>query len=360
MIPPDHIYIIAEAGVNHNGSVELAKRMIEAASIADVDAVKFQTYRTEYLTSTLAPKAEYQINISSGEESQFEMLQKYELDAEAHESIFRYCTEKGIQFLSSPFDQESLDLLVNRFRLPMIKIASGEITNAPLLLKAAQSNRDIILSTGMSSLEEVEAALSVLAFGYMGKKETPSLQRFNESYRSKEGRHSLQEKVTLLHCTSEYPAPYQSVNLRAMDAMRIAFGLRVGFSDHTEGIEIAVAAAACGAAVIEKHFTLDRNMPGPDHKASLEPEELKRMVCSIRNVERALGVSLKVPSVAELKNRVPARKSIVAATDIKKGDRFSEKNITTKRPGTGVGPFHYWQRLGMTADRDYRKDDLII
>lgn len=352
-------YIIAEAGVNHNGSLRMARKLIRVAADAGADAVKFQTFKAENLSSIKAPKAAYQRKTTNVKESQFKMLKRLELDEKAHRELIRYCGKMGIQFLSTPFDLESLDLLVNEFDLPKIKISSGEITNAPLLLRTAQSGKPVILSTGMSTLEEIETALGVLAFGYIERHRKPSLNYFRNACRSKAGQKALKKKVVLLHCTTEYPAPFDDTHLRAMDTMRTAFGLPVGFSDHTPGIAVAIAAAARGAAIIEKHFTLDRNLPGPDHKASLEPDDLKELVTAVRQVERALGSTRKQPAASEKRNKDIVRKSLVAASDIKKGDKLTDENLTVKRPGTGVSPMNYWDWLGKKALRDYRKDDLI-
>jgi N-acetylneuraminate synthase len=352
-------YIIAEAGVNHNGSLDLAKLLIERAAEAGADAVKFQTFKAEKLVAKSAPKAEYQTKTTDGAESQYEMIRKLELDFEAHRVLIEHARRCGIQFLSTPFDLDSVDLLAGTFDLPRLKIPSGEITNAPLLLKAARTGKPIILSTGMSTLGEVETALGVLAFGYLGRGERPSVEAFQAAYASEEGQQILRKHVVLLHCTTEYPTPYTDVNLRAMDAMCRAFGLPVGYSDHTEGIAVPIAAAARGAVLIEKHFTLDRSLPGPDHKASLEPDELKAMVEGIRQVEQSLGVAVKVPVASELKNKPVARKSLVAARKIRQGERFTEENVAVKRPGTGLSPLLYWDVLGKRAERDYEEEDLI-
>ena len=359
MMSHGRTYIIAEAGINHNGSLDIAKRLIDIAAKAGADAVKFQTFKAERLVNRLAPKAEYQARTTDSSESQYEMLRKLELSEESHLLLMGYCRGKGIQFLSTPFDLESVDLLTRKLVLPCLKLPSGEITNAPLLLKAARTGRPIILSTGMSTLSEIKTALGVLAFGYTGHVGKPSIAAFEEAYGSERGQRSLKKNVTLLHCTSEYPTPFTDVNLRAMDTMRDAFGLPVGLSDHTPGIAISIAAVALGAVVIEKHFTLDRNMTGPDHKASLEPGELEAMVQSIRQVEAALGSGLKVPAQSEVKNLLVARKSLVATKDIKKGEPFTEQNLGVKRPGSGVAPVKYWEWLGKLADRDYKQDEVV-
>ena len=352
-------YIIAEAGVNHNGSIDMAKELIDVAAGAGADAVKFQTFRADRLVTGSAPKAAYQARTTDAAESQLEMIRKLELDEEAHRILIDHCRERGIQFLSTPFDLESVDLLAYNFDLPRLKLPSGEITNAPLLLKAAQTGKPLMLSTGMSTLGEIEAALGVLAFGYTRSGTAPSLAAFREAYCSASSQEALREKVVLLHCTTEYPAPFAEVNLLAMDALGAAFGLPVGYSDHTEGIAVTIAAAARGAVVIEKHFTLDRNLPGPDHRASLEPDELGRMVESIRQVEAALGSGLKLPAASELKNVPIARKSLVAAKEIKKGEIFTPENLGVKRPGSGMSPMRYWEFLGRPAGRDHRPDEVI-
>ncbi|WP_227762472.1 N-acetylneuraminate synthase [Zhaonella formicivorans] len=354
-----HVYVIAEAGVNHNGSLEMAKELVDVAVDAGADAIKFQTFKAEKVVSSLAPKAEYQNKTTGRLESQLEMLKKLELGEEDIQLLIEYCHKRKIQFLSTPFDFESLNLLTYTFDLPIIKIASGEITNAPFLLKAAQAGKPIILSTGMSTLGDVELALGVLAFGYTVKGKKPSLKAFREAFCSIEGQQALRDNVVLLHCTTEYPASFSDVNLRVIHTMMRCFGLQVGLSDHTPGIAVSIAAVAQGAVIIEKHFTLARNLPGPDHQASLEPEELKMMVQSIRQVEAALGSPIKIPTQIEIKNAHVARKSLVAARDIQKGELFSEDNLTIKRPGIGVSPMQYWDWLGKNAERDYKQDDVI-
>lgn len=352
-----NVYIIAEAGVNHNGSVEMAKKLIEVAADAGADAVKFQTFKAERLVSRTAQKAEYQKKTTGASESQFDMIKKLELDVDAHRTLLQHCHTCGIEFLSTPFDTESVQLLVE-LGVSRIKIPSGEITNAPLLLSIARTGLPIILSTGMSTLGDVERALSVLAFGAMGGT-VPNQQAFTEAYISHKGQAALRERVTLLHCTTEYPAPFSDINLAAMDSLHAAFRLPVGYSDHTEGIVIPVAAVARGACVIEKHFTLDRSLPGPDHKASLEPEELNALVQVIRRVSEALGSPIKTPAHVELKNMNIARKSLVAACPIAKGDIFTEENVAVKRPGGGRSPMEYWDVLGTVAERDYAQDEAL-
>lgn len=359
MTKTERTYIIAEAGVNHNGSLEMAKQLIDVAVDAGADAVKFQTFRAERLVSRSAPKAEYQTKTTDVAESQFEMIKKLELSEANHKVLIQHCVKRGIEFLSTPFDFESIDLLADTLNISMLKLSSGEITNAPLLLYAAKTGKHIILSTGMSTLGEIETALGVIAFGYTWPDAEPSLGAFQKTYCSAEGQKILSEKVVLLHCTTEYPAPFSDVNLRAMDTLRNAFGLPVGFSDHTSGIAVSIAAVSRGATVVEKHFTLDSSLPGPDHKASLEPRELKEMVKAIRHVETALGTFRKAPAPSELKNISVARKSLVAAKYIQKGESFTEGNLTFKRSGNGIAPIFYWDLLGRKASRDYLPDELV-
>lgn len=325
--------IIAEAGVNHNGSFELAKKLVDEAVKAGADIVKFQTCKAENVISRYADKAEYQKETTGEADSQLEMVRKLMLSYEEYGQLKDYCEEKGIAFLSTAFDLPSVDYL-HSIGMKMWKIPSGEITNLPLLIKIASLGEPIIMSTGMSELDEVRQAVKVLTDNGAGE-------------------------ITLLHCTTEYPAPYEDVNLKAMDTMALEIGLKVGYSDHTRGIEIPIAAVARGACVIEKHFTLDRNMEGPDHKASIEPQELKAMVDSIRNVEKAIGDGIKRVSESELKNQDIARKSIIAKCDIKAGEVFTEDNITTKRPGNGINPMWWFDLLGKTAKHDYKEDYLI-
>lgn len=352
--------IIAEAGVNHNGSEELAFKLVDAASEAGADVVKFQTFKAQNLVTASAEQAEYQTANIGKKESQLEMLSRLELSYAAHHRILSYCTEKRIEFLSTAFDSESLDFLVNDLNLKTLKIPSGEITNAPFVLDHARTGCDLIVSTGMCDLADIEAALGVIAFGYTADETAePSIHAFKQAYSSAAGQDVLKRKVTLLHCTSEYPAPLSEVNLRVTDTLAQAFGLAVGYSDHTAGITIPIAAVARGAKLIEKHFTLDREMEGPDHKASLEPDELAAMVAGIRSVEIALGSALKSPTVSELKNRNIVRKSLVAAKDIAEGEAYTDCNLETKRPGTGISPFMYWDLIGKQASRDLSFGDLI-
>jgi N,N'-diacetyllegionaminate synthase len=327
------VYIIAEVGVNHNGDISLAKQMIQEAKKAEVDAVKFQTFVSENLVSFFAPKAEYQKQTTDQGETQLEMLQKLELSFDNFKLLSEYAKEVEIDFLSTPFDLDSVDFL-NTLGMPLWKIPSGEITNKPYLTKLAQTKKPIILSTGMSTLEEIEEALKLF--------------------------HSYdREDITLLHCNTEYPTPYGDVNLCAMKSLREHFGVKVGYSDHTIGLEIPIAATALGACVIEKHFTLDRTMPGPDHKASLEQKELAEMVRAIRNVENAMGDGRKQPSSSEYKNRVIARKSIVANGDIHKGELLTDVNMTTKRPGDGISPMLWDKVIGTRAVKDFIRDEKI-
>ena len=327
--------IIAEASVNHNGSIEMAKKMIDVAAVAGADLVKFQTFKAEALVTQSADKAEYQKNVTDKSESQFEMIQKLELDQAVHEQLIEHCAQKGIRFLSTAFDHDSIDLLAE-LNIPFFKIPSGEITNLPYLRHIGRMGKSIVMSTGMATLKEVHAALNILLEAGAEK-----------------------NKITILHCNTEYPTPMADVNLKAMLTMRDELGVAVGYSDHTLGIEVPVAAVALGATIIEKHFTLDRTLPGPDHAASLEPDELKTMVVAIRNIEKAMGDGVKKPSPSEAKNIPIARKSIVAAKKIKEGEIFSEKNLAVKRPGTGISPMRWGDVKGKTAEKEYQPDDLI-
>jgi N,N'-diacetyllegionaminate synthase len=327
--------IIAEAGVNHNGSMEMARQLIDVAADAGADLVKFQTFSADRLVTKNAKKAEYQNQTTDATESQHAMIKRLELTHDMHEQLIAHCKSKGIQFFSTGFDSESVDYLVG-LGIDSFKIPSGEITNLPYLQHVGRFGKRVILSTGMASLDEVEAALEVVV-----QAGTPL------------------NYITVLHCTTEYPTPMADVNLKAMLTMREKFGVEVGYSDHTQGIEVATAAVALGAIVIEKHFTLDRNLPGPDHKASLEPAELKDMVVAIRNIEQALGDGIKRPSASEIKNMVVARKSIVASRVIQSGEVFDLDNLTVKRPGTGISPMRWDEVLGCKASRDFSPDELI-
>lgn len=352
-------FVIAEAGVNHNGSLEKAMQLIDIAVDAGADAVKFQTFTPHHVISVHAQKANYQMETTDSAESQLDMVKKLQLNETEHEELLNYCLKKNILFLSSPFDEGSANFLINKLGVSLIKIPSGEITNAPLLMGIARQQKNIILSTGMSTLGDIEKALGVLAFGYTKQSGVITEGKMESAYYSQAGQAALQGKVSLLHCTTEYPAPYESVNLKAMGTIRAAFNLPVGLSDHTLGNTIAIAAVALGATIIEKHFTIDKNLPGPDHRASLEPLELCNLVKAIRQVEVAMGTTSKIPNQAELANRAVARKSLVAACSIKKGEVFSPINITSKRPEAGLSPYAYWRILGSKADRDYAIDDPI-
>ncbi|MCX6075293.1 MAG: N-acetylneuraminate synthase [Campylobacterales bacterium] len=329
------VFIIAEAGVNHNGSTELAKKLIDVAALAGADAVKFQTFKTENLVSKNASKAEYQKSTTDANESQFDMIKKLELDVSAHRELIAYCKEKNIMFLSTPFDLDSVDLLQN-LGLEIFKIPSGEITNLPYLRKIGALNKKVILSTGMANMDEIADAVAILTASGTKK-----------------------ENITVLHANTEYPTPMEDVNLNAMLSIRDTLNVACGYSDHTLGIEVDIAAVALGAECIEKHFTLDNTMEGPDHKASLEPHELIAMVQAIRNIEKALGNGVKAPSKSESKNINISRKSIVAKKEIKKGEILSEANITVKRPGTGISPMKWNEIIGSCALKDYKEDELI-
>lgn len=329
----DKVFIIAEAGVNHNGSIELAKRLIDCAHEAGADAVKFQSFRADSLVTRHAEKAGYQIKTTGNNGSQWQMLRKLELDEESHRELMTYARAVGIMFLSSPFDLDSIDLL-DSLGLSLFKIPSGELNNLPYLRKIGRLGKPVILSTGMATLGEIEQALEIL-------------------------RASGTDDITVLHCNTEYPTPYGDVHLRAMRTIGDALGVKIGYSDHTLGIEIPIAAVALGARVIEKHITLDKQMDGPDHKASLDPPELQAMVVGIRNVELALGHALKQPSASEWPNRLAARKSVVAARFIRQGEPFTEANLAVKRPGSGISPMRWDELLGRVAPRDFEEDELI-
>ena len=331
------VTIIAEAGVNHNGDIDLAKKLIDVAVEAGVDYVKFQTFKSENLVSKFAKKAAYQIeNTQDAVESQLQMLKKLELSNSQHFELVDYCKRKNISFFSTAFDLESL-IFLKELGLKIVKIPSGEITNLPYLRKAASLFKEVIISTGMSAMEEIKEAVDVFIQAGLSKNE-----------------------ITILHCNTEYPTPMPDVNLKAMLTIQNMFGVKVGYSDHTMGIEVPIAAVALGATMIEKHFTLDRSLPGPDQLASLEPDELKNMVYSIRNIEKAIGgTGIKEPSESEIKNISIARKSIVAKTSITKGDRFTEFNITTKRPGVGLSPMKWDDVIGKVAYKDFDEDELI-
>ena len=325
--------IIAEAGVNHNGDINLAKKLIEQAAKAGADVVKFQTFKANSCVSVSAKKAKYQLETTAKEESQLEMIQKLELSYESHFELMKHCKKHGIAFLSTPFDLESVEFL-RGLDLPYFKIPSGEITNLPYLKAVAKCKKKVLLSTGMANLGEIEAALTIL-------------------------RKNGTRNITLLHCNTEYPTPFEDVNLNALKTLKEAFKLEVGYSDHTEGIVASLGAVALGAVVIEKHFTLDKTMEGPDHRASLEFEELRALCKGIRELEKALGSGIKKASKSEAKNKIIARKSLVAKREIQKGEKFSIENLTTKRPGSGISAMRYEEYLGKRALKTYKKDELI-
>ena len=339
--------IIAEAGVNHNGSLDMAMQLVDAAVAAGADMVKFQTFRATELASQIAPKASYQKRTSDAAESQLDMLRRLELSHDAHRTIIDHCAKRGIAFLSTPFDLPSLAFLTQDLGLDLIKFGSGELTNAPLLLAGARSGVKIILSTGMGTLAEVEEALGVLAYG-MTDGTDPRRAKFAAVLQDAAAWDLLRQRVTLLHCTTEYPAPVHETNLRVLETLRRAFTLEVGYSDHTPGNAVSFAAVALGAKVIEKHFTLNRNLPGPDHAASLEPAELTALVMGIRAIGRAMGTGIKQPGKAELANRLVARKSLIAARDLPAGHVLTEADMRAKRPGGGISAMEFWDALGQT------------
>ena len=333
----NRVLIIAEAGVNHNGDINQAKKLIDAAADAGVDYVKFQTFKASKLVTRFAGRADYQNSNTGNSDSQYEMLEKLELSEDAHLELISYCELKSIKFLSTGFDLDSLDFL-NNIGIDLFKIPSGEITNLPYLRKIASFNKRVIMSTGMAFMAEVQEALVVLIHGGI-----------------------LKSDISIVHCNTEYPTPMEDVNLKAMNDIGNKLNVKIGYSDHTLGIEVPIAAVALGATIIEKHFTLDRNLPGPDHKASLEPYELKAMVNAIRNIEKAIsGSGIKKPSPSEIKNKAVARKSIIATQAIKKGEKFSESNLGIKRPGTGISPMSWDKVVGIGAIKDFEADELII
>lgn len=354
----ESVFVIAEAGVNHNGSLDLATRLVSAAADAGASAVKFQTFRADAIATSRAPKAEYQRDTTPSSETQHGMLERLELSEGAHERLIEHCAKVGIEFMSTPFDLGSVSLLL-RLGVRRVKIGSGDLTNAPLLLSVARSNLPVILSTGMATLQDVESSLGVLAFGMLGG-DNPSRMAFARAWSSTEGRNVVGSRVTLLHCTTEYPAPIAEVNLRAMSTMRDAFGLEVGYSDHTRGITVAIAAVALGATVIEKHLSLDRDLPGPDHAASLEPPDFAALVGAVRDARRALGSSAKSVTPSEARNVVVARKSLVALRPIAEGELFTPENLGAKRPGDGVPPMEYWEWLGRPSPRTFAPNELIL
>ncbi|UZH55527.1 N-acetylneuraminate synthase [Salinimicrobium tongyeongense] len=330
------VLIIAEAGVNHNGNIEEAKKLIDAAALAGADFVKFQTFKTENVVSRSAKRAKYQDLNTGNDDTQFQMIKKLELSEEDHKVLKSYCKDRKIGFLSTGFDLESLEFL-NSINIPLFKIPSGEITNLPYLRKISSFKKPVVMSTGMADMQEIKNALEVLIHGGMER-----------------------SKITVVHCNTEYPTPMKDVNLMAMLHIRDEFGVQIGYSDHTLGIEVPIAAVALGATVIEKHFTLDRNLPGPDHRASLEPDELKVMVQSIRNIEVAIsGSGRKEPSASEKENKAVVRKSLIATASIKKGEKFTKENLGVKRPGIGISPMKWDKIVGSRAEKDYKEDELI-
>ena len=353
------VYVIAEAGVNHDGSSRNALRLVDAAAEAGADCVKFQIFCAEALASPAAQKADYQKAKTGAAESQQAMLKRLQLPLETYPQLIKRARERGIEFLATPFDPPSLAFLLNELDATRIKVGSGDLTNSPMLLEIARSRRDVILSTGMATLDEVEQALSVLAYGYARFPEPPSEANFAGAWCDPAIRNALKGKVVLLHCTTEYPAPANAANLRAINTLAEAFGLPVGYSDHILGIEVALAAVARGAVIIEKHLTLDCSSGGPDHDASLDPRAFAELVKSIRLVEAALGDGRKVPQAPEMKNISVTRKSLVAARAIAKGETFSYENIAIKRPAEGLCPAKFWSVIGRIASRSYESDEPI-
>lgn len=351
--------IIAEAGVNHNGSLELAFDLIDVAAKSGVDYIKFQSFKADSIVNQSAAKAAYQNRNTDENEGQLEMLKRLELSSAEQVALFKRCQQKGIKFLSTPFDLESLSLLTKRFELAEIKLGSGELTNGPLLLEAGRSGANIFMSTGMGSLAEVEEALGALAFGMCCVSQPTCRQDFSDILLKPETWAILSSRVTLLHCTTDYPAKVADTNLNAMKTMQKAFGLDVGYSDHTEGKAVSLAAVALGATIIEKHFTLDRNLPGPDHSASLEPEELASLVKEVREIEAALGNGIKQPSLAEVRNRTAIRKSLVAANAVPKDHILNSDDILVKRPGNGISPMNLWDKIGTITKRPIGVDELL-
>jgi N-acetylneuraminate synthase len=354
------VTVIAEIGVNHNGDMDLARRLIDGAAEAGAQYAKFQSFKAADLVTRTAPKAGYQLRTTSTAESQLEMLRGYELSEDQHHLLKRHCEDRGIAFLSSAFDPASLEFLLTELRLDVIKFGSGELLNAPLLYAAARSGARIILSSGMATLADIEQALMVCAVGYAPEAaDIPTSKDFLSAWRNAEDRARITQRVSLLQCTTSYPAPPDTLNLAAMATLRDAFDLTIGFSDHSEGTAASVAAVALGAEIIEKHITLDRALPGPDHRASLEIADFARMVADIRVVEKAIGDGSKAPHPQELEIAAVARKSLVATRPISAGEAFGAHNFSVKRPGGGVSPMRYWDYLGQTAKRDYDADEFL-
>lgn len=355
----DHCFIIAEAGVNHNGDVDLAIQLVDIAANAGADAVKFQTYRADEIASPGAPKAAYQIETADPGESQREMLQRLELPIDAYDIIANRCRLRGIEFMSTGFDVASVEMLIQKIGIQRIKIPSGEITNGPLLLASARSGLPIILSTGMSDLDDIERALSLIAYGILEFHAEPDETVLENILMRQDARDALRENVTVLQCTSQYPTPVEKINLRAMDVIAERFNTPIGLSDHSVGIVVPIVAAARGASIIEKHITIDRGLPGPDHAASLLPDELREMVEAIRMAELSLGIGEKIPTSSEEKMRRVVRRSLVAAREIEAGEEFDASNLTARRPGDGLSPLLYWEYLGRKASRNYAAEEQI-
>jgi N-acetylneuraminate synthase len=362
----EHTYIIAEAGVNHNGSLELALKLIFEAKKSGANAVKFQTFNAKKLVTQTAQQASYQIaNMANKQKnnSQYAMLKKLELSNENFFELKKYADEIGIDFLSTPFDEESLLFLINDLKLKTIKFSSGDLLTAPLLVEAAKHNVEIILSTGMATLQDIECALGFIMFTRNQKTLKSNIApKYNDaiaSWENEKANKKLLNGVSVLHCTTEYPAPIESVNLKAIHALKNSFGLVTGYTDHTKGIHVSIAAVAAGAEIIEKHFTLDKNFEGPDHKASIDPAELKEMITTIREINRSMGNGFKNPFPEELKNKLLVTKSLVANMNIKTGEVFTDKNVLCKRPGSGIPAMMYWDLLGKKAKKNYNVDDLI-
>lgn len=350
--------VIVEAGVNHNGSFQMAKKLIQVAKEAGADAVKFQTFKAENLVTRDAEQAEYQVENLGEATSQFDMLKKLELSYDEFTALKQFCDEQHIEFLSTPFDLESVDFLVNTLGMETVKIPSGELTNAPFIYYIATKRKKMILSTGMATVDEIHEALSFIAYGLANNNKV-TIQAVQDFYDTTEAKALLKQYVTVLHCTTEYPAPFNTINLKAIEQLRNELQLPIGYSDHSDGIAVPIAATSLGAVIIEKHFTLDKALPGPDHLASLNPEELKLMVKGIRQVEQSLGDGFKQPSAIELKNRVAVRKSIVAKTDISVGTTLTSEHLAMKRPAKGIPPSGYWSLIGSMTTKAYEKDDLI-
>ncbi len=353
------VYLIAEAGVNHNGDPERALAMVDAAAEAGADAVKFQTFDPAALVTRDAPRAEYQRRNDGDHGGQLAMLRGLALPPETHRRLAARCAERGIDFLSSPFDPDSARFLIEEMALPRIKLGSGELTNGPLLWQLGRTGRRLILSTGMAGLDEIGETLGLLAAAFLGHASPPPRSALGALWQQPEAHALLRERVALLHCTTEYPCPLDQVNLRAMDTLRETFGLETGYSDHTPGIEVSLLAAARGARIIEKHFTLDRGLPGPDHAASIEPDALKALAEGLRRVATVLGSPEKRLAPVEEGNRAVARKSLVALRPIARGEPFTADNLGCKRPGTGRSPMDYWALLGQPAERAYQADEVI-